>query len=153
LFSSLTLLGFISDKTFAECDDCKDGYYQLNKSKTSSPVLGHTAISYGDPTTYPPSNLTFDLDFHRDTFRIAGVSIPKQIFGLFNPSKDAFSGIGGLGLGPNLEHGYKPGKIYSSFLDNLVANRDIASRTYSVDLHDHGSKPGKSFRSANRLCR
>ncbi|CVL08482.1 related to aspartic-type signal peptidase [Fusarium mangiferae] len=132
---------FISDKTYAECDGCKNGYYQLNKSKTSSPVLGHTAISYGDPTTYPPSNLTFDLDFHKDTFDIAGVSIPKQVFGLFNPYKNEFSGIGGLGLGPNLEHGYAPGKIYSSFLDNLVADKKIASRTYSIDLHEHGSKP------------
>ncbi|KAF4418719.1 aspartic-type signal peptidase [Fusarium acutatum] len=132
---------FISDKTYAECDGCKDGYYQLNKSKTSSPVLGHTAISYGDPTTYPPSNLTFDLDYHKDTVQIAGVSIPKQVFGLFNPYKDEFSGIGGLALGPNVEHGYAPGKIYSSFLDNLVTNKKIASRTYSIDLHEHGSKP------------
>ncbi|TVY79728.1 Candidapepsin [Fusarium oxysporum f. sp. cubense] len=134
---------FISDKTFAECDGCNDGYYQLNKSKTSSPILGHTAVSYGDPTTYPPSNQTFDLDFHKDTFNIAGVSIPKQVFGLFNPYKDEFSGIGGLALGPNVEQGYAPGKIYSSFLDNLVANKKIASRTYSIDLHEHGSKPGK----------
>ncbi|KAL9570992.1 hypothetical protein ACKAV7_005329 [Fusarium commune] len=141
---------FISDKTYAECDGCKDGYYQLNKSKTSSPILGHTAISYGDPTTYPPSNLTFDLDFHRDTVNLAGVSIPKQVFGLFNPYKDEFSGIGGLALGPNVEHGYAPGKIYSSFLDNLVASKKIASRTYSIDLHEHGSKPGKSFCSAIR---
>ncbi|KAL4723051.1 hypothetical protein ACLX1H_010292 [Fusarium chlamydosporum] len=132
---------FISDKTYAECDGCKDGYFQLNKSKTSSSVLGHTAVSYGDPTTFPPSNLTFDLDFHSDTVILAGVSIPKQVFGLFNPYKDEFSGIGGLGLGPNLEHGYAPGKIYSSFLDNLVANKKIASRTYSIDLHEHGSKP------------
>ncbi|KAH7171618.1 aspartic peptidase domain-containing protein [Fusarium sp. MPI-SDFR-AT-0072] len=138
---------FISDKTYAECDGCKDGYYQLNKSKTSSPILGHTAISYGDPMTYPPSNLTFDLDFHRDTVNLAGVSIPKQVFGLFNPYKDEFSGIGGLALGPNVEHGYAPGKIYSSFLDNLVASKKIASRTYSIDLHEHGSKPGKSFSS------
>ncbi|KAI1042332.1 hypothetical protein LB505_012316 [Fusarium chuoi] len=139
---------FISDKTYAECDGCKNGYYQLNKSRTSSPVLGHTAISYGDPTTYPPSNLTFDLDFHKDTFDIAGVSIPKQVFGLFNPSKDEFSGIGALGLGPNVEHGYAPSKIYSSFLDSLVADKKIASRTYSVDLHEHGTKPGKFFCSA-----
>ncbi|PNP82118.1 hypothetical protein FNYG_04307 [Fusarium nygamai] len=132
---------FISDKTYAECDGCKNGYYQLNRSKTSSPVLGHTAISYGDPTTYPPSNLTFDLDFHKDTVQIAGVSIPKQVFGLFNPYKDEFSGIGALALGPNVEHGYAPGKIYSSFLDNLVANKKIASRTYSIDLHEHASKP------------
>ncbi|KAF5671876.1 aspartic-type signal peptidase [Fusarium denticulatum] len=132
---------FISDKTYAECDGCKNGYYQLNKSKTSTPVLGHTAISYGDPTTYPPSNQTFDLDYHKDTVQIAGVSIPKQVFGLFNPYKDEFSGIGGLALGPNVEHGYAPGKIYSSFLDNLVANKKIASRTYSIDLHEHGSKP------------
>ncbi|KAF5582553.1 aspartic-type signal peptidase [Fusarium pseudoanthophilum] len=132
---------FISDKTYAECEGCTNGYYQLNKSKTSSPVLGHTAISYGDPTTYPPSNLTFDLDFHKDTVQIAGVSIPKQVFGLFNPYKDEFSGIGALALGPNVEHGYAPGKIYSSFLDNLVANKKIASRTYSIDLHQHGSKP------------
>ncbi|KAJ4154594.1 hypothetical protein NW765_015628 [Fusarium oxysporum] len=142
---------FISDKTFAECDGCNDGYYQLNKSKTSSPILGHTAVSYGDPTTYPPSNQTFHLDFHKDIFNIAGVSIPKQVFGLFNPSKDEFSGIGGLALGPNMEHGYAPGKIYSSFLDSLVANKKIASRTYSVDLHEHGSKPGKSFCCADRL--
>jgi hypothetical protein len=104
--------------------------------------LGHTAISYGDPTTYPPSNLTFDLDYHKDTVQIAGVSIPKQVFGLFNPHKDEFSGIGGLALGPNVEHGYAPGKIYSSFLDNLVANKKIAGRNYSIDLHQHGSKPG-----------
>ncbi|KAG9505052.1 hypothetical protein J7337_002018 [Fusarium musae] len=135
---------FISDKTYADCDGCTNGYYQLNKSKTSSPVLGHTAISYGDPTTYPPSNLTFDLDYQKDTVQIAGVSIPKQVFGLFNPYKDEFSGIGALALGPNVEHGYAPGKIYSSFLDNLVANKKIASRTYSIDLHQHGSKPGLS---------
>ncbi|KAF5566693.1 sugar transporter [Fusarium phyllophilum] len=92
---------FISDKTYAECDGCSNGYYQLNKSKTSSPVLGHTALSYGDPTAYPPSNQTFDVDFHKDTAQIAGVSIPKQVFGLFNPYKDEFSGIGGLALGPN----------------------------------------------------
>ncbi|KAL5584014.1 hypothetical protein FOVSG1_015365 [Fusarium oxysporum f. sp. vasinfectum] len=58
---------FISDKTFAECDGCNDGYYQLNKSKTSSPILGHTAISYGDPTTYPPTFLNKSLVFSTPT--------------------------------------------------------------------------------------
>ncbi|KAF4494448.1 aspartic-type signal peptidase [Fusarium agapanthi] len=133
---------FISDKTFVDCDGCNDGYYQLNKSKTSSPVLGHTVISYGDPTTYPPSNITFDLDYHKDTVEIVGVCIHKQVFGLFNPYKNEFSGIGGLALGPNVEHGYAPGKIYSSFLDNLVTNKKIASRTYRIDMREQGSKPG-----------
>ncbi|KAF9765435.1 hypothetical protein IL306_002280 [Fusarium sp. DS 682] len=138
---------FISDKIFAECDGCDDGYYQLNKSKTASRILGHTALSYGDPTTYPPSNLTFDLDLYKDKVEIAGISIPKQVFGLFNPYKDEFSGIGSLSLGPSPEYGYEPGKLYSSFLDNLVGNKKIASRTYSIDLRTHGSKPGKSFSS------
>ncbi|QGI62793.1 hypothetical protein CEK27_006764 [Fusarium fujikuroi] len=134
---------FISDKIYAECDGCVNGYYQLNKSKTSSPVLGHTTASYGDPTTYPPSNGTFDLDYHKDTVQIAGVSIPKQAFGLLNPSKNEFNGIGALSLGPSMEHGYAPGELYSSFLDNLVADKKVASRTYSIDLRRHGSKPGK----------
>ncbi|KAF5698362.1 aspartic-type signal peptidase [Fusarium globosum] len=134
---------FISDKIYAECDGCVNGYYQLNKSKTSSPVLGHTAASYGDPTTYPPSNGTFDLDYHEDTVQIAGVSIPNQAFGLLNPSKNEFNGIGALSLGPSMEHGYAPGELYSSFLDNLVADKKVASRTYSIDLRRHGSKPGK----------
>ncbi|VTT63481.1 unnamed protein product [Fusarium fujikuroi] len=134
---------FISDKIYAECDGCVNGYYQLNKSKTSSPVLGHTTASYGDPTTYPPSNDTFDLDYHKDTVQIAGVSIPKQAFGLLNPSKNEFNGIGALSLGPSMEHGYAPGELYSSFLDNLVADKKVASRTYSIDLRRHGSKPGK----------
>ncbi|KAG4290100.1 hypothetical protein FPRO06_01986 [Fusarium proliferatum] len=134
---------FISDKIYAECDGCVNGYYQLNKSKTSSPVLGHTTASYGDPTTYPPSNGTFDLDYHKDTVQIAGVSIPNQAFGLLNPSKNEFNGIGALSLGPSMEHGYAPGELYSSFLDNLVADKKVASRTYSIDLRRHGSKPGK----------
>ncbi|VZH87948.1 unnamed protein product, partial [Fusarium fujikuroi] len=129
---------FISDKIYAECDGCVNGYYQLNKSKTSSPVLGHTTASYGDPTTYPPSNGTFDLDYHKDTVQIAGVSIPKQAFGLLNPSKNEFNGIGALSLGPSMEHGYAPGELYSSFLDNLVADKKVASRTYSIDLRRHG---------------
>ncbi|KLO89373.1 aspartic-type signal peptidase [Fusarium fujikuroi] len=141
---------FISDKIYAECDGCVNGYYQLNKSKTSSPVLGHTTASYGDPTTYPPSNGTFDLDYHKDTVQIAGVSIPKQAFGLLNPSKNEFNGIGALSLGPSMEHGYAPGELYSSFLDNLVADKKVASRTYSIDLRRHGSKPGKSLCSAIR---
>ncbi|CVL06355.1 related to aspartic-type signal peptidase [Fusarium proliferatum] len=120
---------FISDKIYAECDGCVNGYYQLNKSKTSSPVLGHTTASYGDPTTYPPSNGTFDLDYHKDTVQIAGVSIPNQAFGLLNPSKNEFNGIGALSLGPSMEHGYAPGELYSSFLDNLVADKKVASRT------------------------
>ncbi|KAF4956880.1 hypothetical protein FGADI_3483 [Fusarium gaditjirri] len=97
----------------------------------------------------PPQKMRLYLDIAKsttcmsflDTFDIAGVSIPKQVFGLLNPRKDEFNGIGGLGLGPNTEYGYAPGKIYSSFLDSLVANKKIISRTYSVDLRKHGSKP------------
>ncbi|KAF5628091.1 aspartic-type signal peptidase [Fusarium sp. NRRL 25303] len=125
---------FISDMTYAECDGCKNGYYQLNKSKTSSPVLGHTAISYGDPTTYPPSNLTFDLDFHKDTFDIAGVSIPKQVFGLFNPYKNEFSGIGGLGLGPNVEHGYASG-----LRQTVPIGKNKAGKVTSYQVHKNDS--------------
>ncbi|KAF5025656.1 hypothetical protein F66182_2262 [Fusarium sp. NRRL 66182] len=133
----------ISDEVFALCDGCEDGFYQVNRSKTASPILGYEEVRYGDPTTIPPSNITFDLDLHKDKLGIANMSIPKQTFGLLNPGKDEqFSGIGALGLGPSLEHGYKPGKPFNSVLDNLVAEGQIASRTYSVDLGSHDSKQG-----------
>ncbi|KAF4337257.1 aspartic-type signal peptidase [Fusarium beomiforme] len=135
---------FISDKIVAECDGCTNGYYQLNKSKTSSHVLGHEAISYGDPTTYPPSNTTFYLDLHQDKVDLAGVSIPKQVFGLLNPGKNnGFSGIGGLGLGPSLEYGYKPGKPFNSVLDSLSANKDIHSPSIILGGIDTGKFKGK----------
>ncbi|KAF4455952.1 hypothetical protein F53441_1819 [Fusarium austroafricanum] len=133
----------ISEEIFAECDGCNAGYFQLNKSKTVSPILGYEDISYGDPTTIPPSNITFNVDLHRDSFDIAGMSIAKQTFGVLTPGKGkAFNGIGFLGLGPDRDLGYKAGKPYNTILDSLAAEGQIPSRTYSLDLRDYDSKDG-----------
>ncbi|KAF9767149.1 hypothetical protein IL306_000338, partial [Fusarium sp. DS 682] len=142
--STTCMISLLTAIFFGKCDGgCDDGFYQLNKSKTSSPILGHESVEYGDPTTYPPSNITWNLDVHKDTLKIANIAIPKQVFGLQNPyNNKVVSGIGALGLGPSLEYGYKPGKPFNSVLDNLAANKQIASRTYSLDIYNHGSNPG-----------
>ncbi|OLN97043.1 putative aspartic-type endopeptidase OPSB 3 [Colletotrichum chlorophyti] len=133
----------ISDGVFALCDGCDDGYFQINKSKTVSPLLGYGTAEYGDPTTIPPSNVTFDLDLHKDTFEIGHMSIPQQTFGVLTPGPNkSYNGLGIIGLGPNLEHGYEAGKPYNTVLDSLAAQGYIASRTYSLDLRSYDSKEG-----------
>ncbi|OLN97904.1 putative aspartic-type endopeptidase OPSB 4 [Colletotrichum chlorophyti] len=114
--------------------------FHLNKSNTISTLKGHDSAKYGDPTTFPPSNITFDLDIYNDRFEIANVKITKQTFGLLTPGPGkADNGIGLLGLGPNLELGYEAGKPYNTVLDSLAAQGAIPSRTYSLDLRGPGA--------------
>ncbi|KAH7267948.1 hypothetical protein MRS44_011764 [Fusarium solani] len=116
---------------------CKDLYFKTKQSKTLSRALGTAKVSYGDPTTIPPSNDTIDLAIHQDVISIAGVTIPRQRFGLSSPDVGPADAAGLIGLGPNLRLGYRAGKPYNTVLDSLAAKGVIASRTFT--LHTGGS--------------
>ncbi|KAL0944683.1 aspartic-type endopeptidase OPSB 3 [Colletotrichum truncatum] len=140
-FNSKTWL--ISDGVYALCDSCDNGFFTINKSVTISPLQGHESVGYGDPTTIPPSNATFELDMYTDRFDIAGVTIPKQTFGVMTPRPNGtYNGAGLLGIGPDLELGYEASKPYNTVLDSLAAQGSIASRTYSLDLRSYDSHKG-----------
>ncbi|GKT95787.1 secreted aspartic proteinase [Colletotrichum tofieldiae] len=99
--------------------------------------FGTTEVTYGDPTTYPPSNVTYHLNYFEDVFRISGATIPNQRFGI------PVSGGGSLlSIGPNLQLGYGSGKPFNTIVDNLVTQGVIASRTYSLDLRTFDDKKG-----------
>lgn len=112
-------------------------YFKTKQSKTLSRALGTAKVSYGDPTTIPPSNDTIDLAIHQDVISIAGVTIPRQRFGLSSPDVGPADAAGLIGLGPNLRLGYRAGKPYNTVLDSLAAKGAIASRTFT--LHTGGS--------------
>ncbi|KAL6352155.1 hypothetical protein LRP88_14598 [Fusarium phalaenopsidis] len=128
-----------------EDPSCKDLYFKTKQSKTLSRALGTAKVSYGDPTTIPPSNDTIALAIHQDVFSIAGVTIPHQHFGLSSPDVGPADAAGLIGLGPNLRFGYRAGKPYNTVLDSLAAKGAIASRTFTLhtggydDDHDMGA--------------
>ncbi|KAK1987736.1 aspartic peptidase domain-containing protein [Colletotrichum cereale] len=105
-------------------------YFLTNKSKSLSAPKGQDIATYGDPTTYPPSNDTIHFDLYEDKFEIADTKICKQTFGV----TDEYSDVGLLGLGPDLHRGYQPGSPYNTVLDSLAAQRAIPGRAFSVDL-------------------
>lgn len=97
--------------------------------------------------------MTFYFNSYEDVFSVAGVTIPKQRFGIQIPDADgADAGIGALGTGPHLHHGYEAGKPYNTLIDNMAAQGTIASRTYSLDLGKYGDKTGET-RHLDSLCR
>ncbi|KAG7134929.1 aspartic-type endopeptidase OPSB like protein [Verticillium longisporum] len=78
---------------------------------------------------------------------IGGISIPKQRFGIAKPHA---GDIGAFSIGPDRELGYEPGKPFNTVIDNLAAQKAIASRTYSLDLRNYDDpKAGLLFGAAN----
>ncbi|KAG7112340.1 aspartic-type endopeptidase OPSB like protein [Verticillium longisporum] len=118
------------------------------KSTTfSNRSLGSVDVVYGDPTVIPPSLMKFHLDLHEDVMTIGGISIPKQRFGIAKPHA---GDIGAFSIGPDRELGYEPGKPFNTVIDNLAAQKAIASRTYSLDLRNYDDpKAGLLFGAAN----
>ncbi|EEY20329.1 conserved hypothetical protein [Verticillium alfalfae VaMs.102] len=113
----------------------------------SNRSLGSVDVVYGDPTVTPPSLMKFHLDLHEDVMTIGGISIPKQRFGIAKPHE---GDIGAFSIGPNRDLGYEAGKPFNSVIDNLAAQRAIASRTYSLDLRNYDDpKAGLLFGAAN----
>ncbi|KAF6826851.1 aspartic-type endopeptidase OPSB 3 [Colletotrichum plurivorum] len=123
---------------------CNQWHFGANLSSTfSGTSFGSGEASFGDPTTYPPSNETFYFNLYEDDFSIAGITIPKQRFGIQIPEADGTdAGGGALGLGPHLHYGYEAGKPFNTVLDNMAAQGAIASRTYSLDVGKYGDKTG-----------
>ncbi|KAH7124200.1 aspartic peptidase domain-containing protein [Dactylonectria macrodidyma] len=128
---------------------CPDGNVTCNylsfktkKSKSLSRALGKTQVHYGDPTTIPPSNDTIDLVYHEDVLAIAGVTISRQRFGLSSPDVGPAKSAGLIGLGPNINLGYRAGKPYNTILDSLAAKGAIASRTFSLRTGTYNDKHG-----------
>ncbi|KAG7116512.1 aspartic-type endopeptidase OPSB like protein [Verticillium longisporum] len=122
--------------------------FNARKSITfSNRSLGSVDVVYGDPTVTPPSLMKFHLDLHEDVMTIGGISIPKQRFGIAKPHE---GDIGAFSIGPDRDLGYEAGKPFNSVLDNLAAQKAIASRTYSLDLRDFDDpKAGLLFGGAN----
>lgn len=84
--------------------------------------------------------MKFHLDLHEDVMTIGGISIPKQRFGIAKPHE---GDIGAFSIGPDRDLGYEAGKPFNSVLDNLAAQKAIASRTYSLDLRDFDDPKGR----------
>ncbi|TQN64806.1 putative aspartic-type endopeptidase opsB [Colletotrichum shisoi] len=116
----------------------------FNSGKSSTFVngfFGSTEVAYGDPTTTPSSVQKFHLDYYEDVFRIAGVRIPQERFGILSKGSDGLPTGGLLSIGPNLQFGYGRNKPIL-IVDSLAAQGAIASRTYSVDLRGFDDKRG-----------
>ncbi|CCF39775.1 secreted aspartic proteinase [Colletotrichum higginsianum] len=117
----------------------------FNPVKSSTFVngsFGSIEVAYGDPTTIPSSVQKFHLDYFEDVFRIAGVRISKQRFGIPSKGPDGLPTGGLLSIGPNLQFGYGRNKPFNTIVDSLAAQGAIASRTYSVDLRGFDEKKG-----------
>ncbi|KZL85354.1 secreted aspartic proteinase [Colletotrichum incanum] len=104
--------------------------------------FGSTDVTHGDPTTYPPSNVTYHLDYYEDVFRISGSTIANQRFGMPVRGSDGYPGGALLSIDPNLQLGYGAGKPFNTILDSLAAQGLIASHTYSVDLRTFDDRKG-----------
>lgn len=113
--------------------------FHLNESKTLSGPQGRDVATYGDPTTYPPSNDTMYFELYKDKFEIANTKICSQTFGVLDEPSVGVS----VGLGPDLNHGYEPGTPYNTVLDSLAAQDSIPGRAFSVDLRPFESTEGK----------
>ncbi|GJC95976.1 secreted aspartic proteinase [Colletotrichum higginsianum] len=96
----------------------------FNPVKSSTFVngsFGSIEVAYGDPTTIPSSVQKFHLDYFEDVFRIAGVRISKQRFGIPSKGPDGLPTGGLLSIGPNLQFGYGRNKPFNTIVDSLAA--------------------------------
>ncbi|GJC80909.1 rhizopuspepsin-1 [Colletotrichum liriopes] len=124
------------------------GFSKFKPEKSTTFIngsFGTTEVTYGDPTTYPPSNVTYHLNYFEDVFRISGATIPNQRFGIPDPEGGSL-----LSIGPNLQLGYGAGKPFNTIVDNLVTQGVIASRTYSLDLRTFDDNKGQKNRLSAR---
>lgn len=74
---------------------------------------------------------------------MTGMEVTNQTLGV--ASNSAQLPIGIMGLGPDLERGFAVNESYPVLLDSLVAQKQIASRIYSVDLGVADDAQGKNF--------
>lgn len=104
--------------------------YDPTKSTSVKGPIGSSQIVYGSTG----ENLTgVDLDYYLDTIDFGnGLTLTGQQFGVAENSLGLASGI--MGLSPNQYSGFAVNQSYLLVLDSLVAQNQINSRAYSLNL-------------------
>lgn len=120
----------------SEADQCDaDGSYNPDQSITppQGPKSGGV-IHYVDGSSV-------ELDYYNDTVSLGdGATIPYQKFGVASASKKMSTGI--LGIGPDLNTGFKAHGPYRLVIDSLADEGIIQSRAYSLDLRHYDDPSG-----------
>jgi hypothetical protein len=105
-----------------EIDYCQSlDRYNPRSSSTSARIETGMHIEYGD-------NSQVTMQFYTDTFTVGTAKVQQQRFGVAQSTKQQQQGI--LGIGP------LPGEIknYSTLIDSLAAQKQIATNAFSLDL-------------------
>lgn len=113
-----------SDQNFCEAT----GSYDSSASSTSRDLRRTSSLQYGIGN----ANISYVTD---DISLAGGPTLSQLQFGIATDTTDQFAGILGLG------HGQNYSTLYPNMMDQLVAQRAIRSKTYSLAL---GSKAEQS---------
>ncbi|ROW05734.1 hypothetical protein VMCG_05157 [Cytospora schulzeri] len=118
-------------KTSTDPDFCESfPRYNSTESSTFHKTGTETSLFYGK------GNVTFE--YVKDVVSIGSASITDQVFGVASKSYSNPTGL--LGVGPPSQG--DDGALYTYVLDNMVAQGQIDSRAFSLDLRDIDSPDG-----------